>query len=86
MEPLFRAGQYVLVNRRAYLQKKPRTGDVVVVRDPRQASRLLLKRISSVADEESYFVFGDNAISSTDSRVFGSVSKDSIVGKVIARI
>ena len=33
--------------------------------------------------EESYFVAGDNLYHSTDSRHFGAVNKDNIIGKVV---
>ncbi|MEK9180731.1 MAG: signal peptidase I [Patescibacteria group bacterium] len=34
---------------------------------------------------EQYFVLGDNRMASSDSRVFGPIKKDSIVGKVFLR-
>lgn len=36
---------------------------------------------SAVVDEGYYFVMGDNRINSTDSRIFGAVSRDEILGK-----
>ncbi|MFO7637439.1 MAG: signal peptidase I [Clostridia bacterium] len=36
--------------------------------------------------EDHYFVMGDNRTDSQDSRVFGSVPKDKIIGKTILRI
>lgn len=39
-----------------------------------------------VIPEDSYFVLGDNRINSQDSRVFGFVKKEDIVGKVEFRI
>lgn len=37
-------------------------------------------------DENSYYVLGDHRTDSMDSRVFGTVNKNNIIGKVIIRI
>ena len=73
----------MLVNRLAYRRADPRPGDLVVVRDPRQRSRVLLKRIDRAAGDGRWLVLGDNAAASTDSRAFGAVDKEQIVGKVL---
>ena len=39
-----------------------------------------------VIPEDSYFVVGDNRINSQDSRSYGFISKEDIVGKVEFRI
>ena len=36
---------------------------------------------SAIINEENYFVMGDNRTNSTDSRSFGTVSRDQILGK-----
>ena len=82
MTPTFSAGDVVLVNRMAYMFKKPQKGHLVALRDPREG-KILIKRITKVA-EERYFVQGDNKNSSTDSRVFGMIERSDIIGKVIA--
>jgi signal peptidase I len=90
MEPAYRAGDRILVNRWAYRSRAPQPGDAVIVRDPEHPSRLLLKRIAAVpplaADgERRYFVVGDNAGASRDSRQFGAVVREAIVGKAWRR-
>ena len=82
MAPAFAAGERVFVSRAAYWFSKPRPGDLVVVRDPRQPDRLLLKRIDRSAGEDGWLVLGDNPEASTDSRTFGPVKRELIVGKV----
>lgn len=61
-----------------------RSGDVVAVVDPRDSSRLLVKRVHRVAGG-SVEVLGDNEVESTDSRTFGQVSLGAVRGRVIYR-
>ena len=81
MLPMFKPGQILLVSSIPFLFRKPRVGDVVVVKDP-QSEKPLLKRITKV-EGEKYFVAGDNPDDSRDSREFGLVSKDNLLGKLI---
>ena len=82
MAPSLSAGERVLVNRTAYWFSKPRAGDLVAVRDPRQPDRLLIKRIEAPASGDGWLVLGDNPGASTDSRAFGPVRREHIIGKV----
>lgn len=84
MTPAFSDGQRVLVNRLAYWFREPKPGDVVIVRDPRDPARALLKRIDRRANG-GWLVLGDNPAASTDSRHFGPVAKSLLIGKVWAR-
>ncbi|HVB51254.1 MAG TPA: S26 family signal peptidase [Acidimicrobiales bacterium] len=75
MAPTYLPGERLTAFRR---WRRVRLGDVVVVRDPRNPSRWLLKRcverVGSLLD-----LRGDNAQASTDSRDFGLVpSRDAI--------
>ena len=81
MTPSVSPEERVVVNKTAYRSAQPRAGDLVVVRDPRRPGRLLLKRIGGPADG-GWLVLGDNPDASTDSRAFGPVARDQIVGKV----
>lgn len=81
MAPALAPGERVLVNRAAYWLRSPRPGDLVVLRDPRRRERLLLKRIDRPA-AGGWLVVGDNSEASTDSRTFGPVRRELIVGKV----
>ncbi len=84
MEPYIMEGQQVIVNRLAYLLRGPSKGDVVVLRHPNE-ERYLVKRIVDVA-ADGYSVAGDNEQFSVDSRAFGPVGEELIVGKVLFRI
>jgi nickel-type superoxide dismutase maturation protease len=81
MEPTFYDGDIVLVNRMSYLFTKPQIKDIVAVIDPRD-KKVLIKRIENT-ENNKYFVSGDNKLHSTDSRQFGMIGIDGIVGKVI---
>lgn len=77
MEPSYHDGDVILIMR----WKNPRVGDVIVVPDPRARERLLLKRIVKETDTD-FHVAGDNPLESADSRVFGSIPKNTILGTV----
>lgn len=68
MRPTLEPGDRVLAVR----DRRTRPHDVVVVRDPRQPARLLVKRVGEVG-EAGAVVLGDNRSASTDSRAFGPV-------------
>lgn len=82
MEPTIHCGSFAGVNRLAYIINKPKIGDVVAFRDPRDG-KILIKRITDIKNDE-YFVEGDNKSASTDSRKFGMISYKSIIGKLIS--
>ena len=81
MEPALREGDWVLV---LPPRRTPRAGDVVLVRDPRERSRLLLKRVAEVKDD-GIVVAGDRSDHSTDSRTFGAVPPDLVLGRAAFR-
>jgi signal peptidase I len=123
MEPTYRPGDHVLVNKLAYRFGAPRRGDLVVFRRPR-SDEVMLKRVVGVAGDrvairdgvlnvdgrnqrEQYvdyssvdsvyfgpvvvprgavFVMGDQRGNSLDSRTFGPVPDDRILGRVAVRI
>ncbi len=85
MRPALAPGDYVLVNRWAYRRRAPAVGDVVVLHDPEVPDRFLVKRVSTLADHERFFVVGDNTETSRDSRHFGPVSRAAIMGRIWLR-
>jgi nickel-type superoxide dismutase maturation protease len=78
MEPTLAPGDRLLVLR----ARGVHPGDVVAVRDPRAARRVLVKRVGAVLDDE-IVLRGDNPSASTDSRSFGPVPASSILGRVV---
>lgn len=59
-------------------------GQVVAVRDPRRADRILVKRVRAVL-AEGYDLRGDNEGASTDSRHFGPVPAGRLIGRAVYR-
>ncbi len=82
MEPSFKSGDYVLVNKLAYVFGKPSKGDVIVLKHPKEKDKFLIKRISVITNSNEIYVVGDNKGFSQDSRHFGPITKDLIIGKV----
>ena len=85
MEPLCKEGDFVLLDKLSYLVFRPRVGDIVVLKHP-QESRLILKYITKehLHNHESFFwVEGLNKTESSDSRSFGWIKREDILGKAI---
>lgn len=83
MEPTISQGQTVLVSAVPYLFSKPKIGDIVAFK---KNEKVFIKRINKIdpsADGEKYFVSGDNKNDSFDSRRFGWITKENILGKVV---
>ena len=81
MEPALREGDWLLV---LPPRRVVRSGEVVLVRDPRERSRLLLKRVRALTPD-GVVVHGDHADHSTDSRTFGAVPLADVVGRAAFR-
>src|SRR5258708_38630279 len=117
MQNSLQPGQYVLVNKIAYLFHAPERGDIIILQEPDQPSSDLIKRVIGLPGDaikldgtnvwvngtelnepyitqksnpsattltvppDKYFAMGDNRPQSKDSRSFGFVPKNYIVGK-----
>lgn len=93
MEPAIRNGTVLIVNRLRYglrmpwQQKylvnwaKPKPGEVVVFYTP--TGELAVKRCTAFTEWDSFFLEGDNENASYDSRSYGPVHVDNIIGKVL---
>ncbi len=87
MYPTYQDGQRVLVERFFWHLTGLRAGDVVVFDDPRGRASLDIKRVSDTpAERGTYYLLGDNARNSTDSREWGSVPGSYILGRVIMKL
>lgn len=120
MEPTIYPGDRIVVNCLTYHFREPERGDIVVVRDPEDPKKDIIKRVIAVGGEtielldgilyidgelvdepyvvnedvirgqakitipEDYvYIMGDNRPASGDSRGFGTVAEDDIIGNVV---
>lgn len=94
MQPTLCPNDLIIVNKLTYKFTSPEKGDLIAFR---QDGTVYVKRVSNLPDEEGvmiagktvllksdeYFVLGDNSANSKDSRYFGPVKRNKIVGKVV---
>ncbi|GHV84265.1 hypothetical protein AGMMS50212_16050 [Spirochaetia bacterium] len=93
MLPAIEDGRVLIVNRLSYGFKPPasqgyflrwaapKEGDVVVFWTP--FGDLAVKRCTERLEDGRFMAVGDNQVESFDSRSYGPVAEDSIVGKVM---
>jgi signal peptidase I len=93
MSPAIRSGRVLIVNRLAYglrppLRKAylcrwalPDEGNIVVFYTP--SGDLAVKRCAFVLNDGRFLALGDNSLESYDSRAYGPVPLDNILGRVI---
>jgi nickel-type superoxide dismutase maturation protease len=83
MLPTLRDGDWLLC-RRVRGVAGVREGDVVVLERPDRPGLLVVKRVVR-REGHGWWVEGDNAAASDDSRLFGPVPHDCLVARVVAR-
>jgi len=93
MEPAIKNGAVLIISkltygirlpwRQEYLIRwaQPKPGEVVIFYTP--MGELAVKRCIELTDSGSFFAEGDNDLASYDSRAYGYVSVDNIIGKVL---
>ena len=85
MLPLLKPEEEVLLDRSSYQNSLPKIGDIVVVKHPTKHNLQIIKRVTDVSENGGYFIRGDNPEESTDSRQFGAIKLEQIVGRVTCR-
>ncbi|MEO7119034.1 MAG: nickel-type superoxide dismutase maturation protease [Candidatus Limnocylindrales bacterium] len=81
MAPTLLPGDWLLVDPDAFRSRRPAGGDLVVVPDPREPSRELVKRVATVDVDGRSTVRGDAPGASTDSRTFGPLDPATFLGQ-----
>jgi nickel-type superoxide dismutase maturation protease len=85
MAPLLSPQQEVLIDPAAFRQHMPVPGDLVVAQHPHRPDLRLIKWVVYV-EHDRCFLKGLNPAASTDSRDFGLVAKEQLVGRVLCRL
>ena len=82
MYPLLRDGDEIDVDLDAYRGGAPRPGDVVLARHPLKRGVEMVKRVLRVEEDGRVFLVGEDPLESRDSRGFGAVRPELILGRV----
>ena len=87
MEPTLAAGDVVFVDVTSIERSLLNDLDVVVARHPQQPNVEIVKRVSFI-ESNGVYLLSDNAEDPTaaDSRRFGLVPMDNLVGRVISKL
>ena len=94
MTPTLTAGTVVMLDPQAYRQQMPQEQEIVVARHPRQDGLQIVKRVAAVIEGPTesghpralLILASDNAAAGSDSRTFGPVELDLVMGKVVSRL
>jgi signal peptidase I len=95
MVPTFHGGDYLIIDEVTYRFREPQRGDVIVFRYPKNPSQFFIKRVAGLPGDsinglvlagDEYYVLGDNTGQSSDSRFWGPVKKNLIIGRAVVRL
>jgi nickel-type superoxide dismutase maturation protease len=83
MVPALEPGERVLFDRLAYAVNGPCVGDIVLARHPARPGVRMIKRVAECQGlgRDEFWLLGDNAEGSTDSRTLGAFRREDIVGR-----
>lgn len=79
MVPSYQAGDIIFA--RPVPRGAVRQGDVVLFKHPFQPVHAI-KRVAAIVEDERLDVRGDNALESSDSRSFGPIRREAVLGVV----
>ncbi len=83
LAPEYQIGDFVMISKIPFLFVPPSPGDIIAFRQPGYG--LLIKRIQQITPDGELIVVGSHP-ESVDSRVFGPIKKENILGKVFWHI
>ncbi len=86
MVPTYYSGDLLLVRYGPRTVSRLRPGAVVVARDPRQTGLVIVKRAARREDSGAWWLLADNEFALGDSRQFGAVAPELILGRVVGRL
>lgn len=85
MLPTLVPGDIVLINPKAYVDSIPKVGDIVLAEHPYQRDLSIIKRVAEITSEGRVVLRSDNLKAGSDSRQFGTISLQRIIGQVTCR-
>lgn len=95
MLPTLQDEQIIFVNKMAYWKNAPQNGDIVIVREPIDNIQVVKRIVGTpgtaitiedktfILKEDEYYIEGDNRDNSIDSRAYGPIRSERIIGKVV---
>jgi nickel-type superoxide dismutase maturation protease len=86
MSPAIMPNDIMIADTSTQATKSIEPGDIIVFEHPKQRETKLVKRVISISANQAYKVEGDNAFRSIDSRWFGAIKQEDIIGVVKIRI
>lgn len=86
MMPTLKADDIVLVDKQAYANTLPLSGEIVVAHHPYHKKLLIIKRVTDITVEKRIQLESDNPQAGSDSRQFGTVALAKLVGRVTCQI
>lgn len=81
--PDYQEGDFVLVCRIPFLFGRTKPGDTVAFRHPDYGT--MIKKVAALVPDDQLFVIGTGR-NSVDSRRFGPIGRDALIGRVIWRL
>ena len=85
MYPVLRDGDEVDVDLDAFRSRAPSPGEIVLARHPFKRDTVMVKRVARIESDGRVFVVGEDPLGSSNSRGFGALSPDAILGLVEMR-
>jgi len=84
MYPTLKPGDLILVDTWAYKLNAPAINDIVVFSTADKPAYTMVKRVIDISDDNhAFFLLGDNARASQDSRHFGDIHRSLIQGRAV---
>ena len=85
MRPTLLPGDIVLVDTKAYAVSLPQVGDIVLAWHPYQENLSIIKRVAEMTPEGRLVLHSDNPRVGSDSRQFGTINSQRVIGRVTCR-
>jgi nickel-type superoxide dismutase maturation protease len=85
MLPTVMPNDIVLVDTHAYTASIPKVGEIVLVHHPYQKDLKIIKRVAEITPEGRLVLHSDNRQAGSDSRQFGTISTQRLIGRVTCR-